>query len=516
MRWIYSKRGQWHWCMLCWWLCFIAVSAGYGEEMPSSCWMMCDSVSISGVKMDTLSSSTTMAKNDSVLVVKKHSWLAAAEIAGLNVGLLLFDRYILNGAYAHVTLKSIRRNLHLTKWFWDSDKMYTNLMEHPYHGMLYYNASRSNGMGFGVSSLYTVAGSLMWELTGEMELPSVNDFIATSLGGIAIGEASYRLSDLLLDDRTTGTSRMFRELGSALLNPMRGLTRLLTGEAWRCRIHRSSFIPKLFETDVVVGLKSMQVSGRSHNRTYGAFFDVGVRYGEVVVEESTVRPFDRFVLSMGLSALRGQHVLNHFSLRGRLYAKQLSWGGFDSELGLYQHFGYYSTDAVDDGEIPYKFSEAGSVGGAFVFTTGDAGNFRVEQELFVNGILLGGMMSDYRGNLIDRDYNIGSGFSLKSFTNFRVGRWLYSSIDMAYYRLFTWLDFSKIDTNRPSLEWSTQGNGSVAGLYVLSPRLDIRLKKDFCFHLSGSYYNRHTRYDHFPNCHSHTWELRLGMCYRIN
>lgn len=38
---------------------------------------------------------------------------------------------------------------------------------------------------------------------------------------------------------------------------------------------------------------------------------------------------------------------------------------------------------------------------------------RLEQRIFLSGILLGGTKSDYY-NVIDRDYNMGSGFSVKN------------------------------------------------------------------------------------------------------
>ncbi len=117
---------------------------------------------------------------------RRHPWRAAAEVAGINGGLLLFDRYVLDGAYSHVTLHTLRRNLRLNHWFWDSNLFYTNLVEHPYQGNMFYNAARSNGLNGLESSVLTLAGDLVWEVMGENELPSVNDAIATFAGGIAI------------------------------------------------------------------------------------------------------------------------------------------------------------------------------------------------------------------------------------------------------------------------------------------------------------------------------------------
>ncbi len=67
----------------------------------------------------------------------------------------------------------------------------------------------------------------------ENEYPSTNDIIATPIGGMAIGEVCYRISDLLIDDRQTGWRRFGHEAGVFLVSPMRGLTRILTGDAWK-------------------------------------------------------------------------------------------------------------------------------------------------------------------------------------------------------------------------------------------------------------------------------------------
>lgn len=111
----------------------------------------------------------------------------------------------------------------------------TNTFLHPYNGSLYFNAGRVNGFNFWQSELFAIAGSGMWELFMEREYPSTNDFIATPIGGAALGEIMYRSSDAVIDERTTGWERAGRELASFIISPMRGINRLVTGEMWRVR-----------------------------------------------------------------------------------------------------------------------------------------------------------------------------------------------------------------------------------------------------------------------------------------
>ena len=93
---------------------------------------------------------------------------------------------------------------------WDNDKFSTNLFAHPYHGNLYYNSARGNGLSFWQSAPYALGGSLMWEFMGEVEPPAINDILATTMGGICFGEISHRISHLLLNDRSR-VSAVFSE-----------------------------------------------------------------------------------------------------------------------------------------------------------------------------------------------------------------------------------------------------------------------------------------------------------------
>ena len=67
---------------------------------------------------------------------------------------------------------------------------------------------------------YTFIGSLTWEFLCENNYPSINDFISTSIGGIALGEITHRLSYLVLDDSKRGLERAGREILAGLISPM--------------------------------------------------------------------------------------------------------------------------------------------------------------------------------------------------------------------------------------------------------------------------------------------------------
>jgi hypothetical protein len=80
----------------------------------------------------------------------------------------------------------------------DNNTPVTNNVLHPLAGAAYYGLSRANGLGVGASASYTLASSAIWEWGLEWrEKVSINDMIATTVGGIAIGEFMTQLGAYL-------------------------------------------------------------------------------------------------------------------------------------------------------------------------------------------------------------------------------------------------------------------------------------------------------------------------------
>ncbi len=140
----------------------------------------------------------------------KRFWLAAAELGILEFLPWAQDRFVNDEDYAHISVESIRRNLD-TRFKFDNDKFTTNQIGHAIAGGLYFNAGRTNGYSFWESASFALAGSAFWEVFGETQGPSFNDLVNTTLGGMTLGEAAYRLSQVLIDDRSRGAARVARE-----------------------------------------------------------------------------------------------------------------------------------------------------------------------------------------------------------------------------------------------------------------------------------------------------------------
>ncbi|MFL6675897.1 MAG: DUF3943 domain-containing protein [Massilia sp.] len=147
---------------------------------------------------------------------------AALQILGFQFALNRFDNAFVGPEY-HVSLSSIGNNLH-SSWVEDRDPFQVNQLGHPYQGSVYFGLARSNGLNFWESLGYAFVGSAVWEIAGETTRPSRNDQITTSFGGAFLGEALYRMAQLVLE-QGYGLSPPWREGVAAALSPPLGFNR---------------------------------------------------------------------------------------------------------------------------------------------------------------------------------------------------------------------------------------------------------------------------------------------------
>ena len=466
------------------------------------------------------------ADSTMALPVKKRYWQAAAEVTGINVGVQLFDRYALNSDFAQTTLNSLKRNF-TDGMVWDNDFFITNLFAHPYHGNLYFNAARTNGLTFWESAPYALFGSAMWEFLGETEPPAINDIIATTCGGMAIGEMTHRLSHTILDDRDRGFPRFLREAVAAIVNPIQGLHRIFSGDAWRVRsdhyrYHDFNKLP--VDVSVSVGWRYLADDGALFRGIHAPFVNLTLMYGTPVDGEKHTTPYDFFDLETNAAFGGGQPMVNTLNIVGRLWSTPIiDKKDIAGEFGIYQHFNYYDAKPIEDGSelTPYRISEAAGFGPGFIFTLPQMGALsKLEQRIFVSGILLGGTKSDYF-NVIERDYNMGSGFSIKSKTQLDFGRFGRFLLNAKYFRIYTWKGYKQEDiengfVNVEDLHYlNVQGDRSNAALLVINPVLEMHLARQWSITLSGAYYSRRTYYKYYDTVHANTFETKLGLTCRL-
>jgi Domain of unknown function (DUF3943) len=422
-------------------------------------------------------------------VVKRRPVLAAAEILGTNTAIWIYDRYIRSGGGEgfKIGFQSWKQNI-LNGFEWDDNNFDTNQFAHPYHGSLYFNAARSNGYNFWESIPFTWAGSFTWEYFYETHHPALNDWVNTSMGGTTLGEALDRLATMVTDNTATGSGRTWKELGGMLIDPMRGFTRLVTGDFTRVYPNPKDRFPKAHTTTYVVGLRTVGDEELWNTDTTRVYMALAASYGDPFLGEYK-RPFDSMDFAMQLN-FDDASTLGVVSAKGILFATPLSESKTSQSLiGAYQHFDYFNNNAFVFGEQ--------SVSGSFLYRSRATKSFEMRTALHMNVVIMGAAKSDY-ANVSGRDYDFGPGLGYK--------------FNGVFYR-----------NGYPFLSLGTYGfwiyslNGTV-GSHLISgtnARLDLPLTDGMSFGVDYFLYLSDNRYQDFPDVTHRVPELRTSIAWHL-
>ena len=263
---------------------------------------------------------------------------ALAQVLGYNVITWSWNRFVTGKQTSRINFGTWGENL--SRGFaYDPDKFVTNQLSHPMAGGLYYTAARANGFDLWESSGFTALGSLTWEYFGETTRPSTNDLISTTLGGISAGETSYRLSELVFDDTSTGFARVLHELAGMAVSPGRALDRLFTGGAWRVGPNPEGRLPAWLDADASAGYLRVRSTRAATPETTSdrATLSFDVRYGDPF-EKDLDKPFSSFRLGAEL-ATRGPTFLSRVDSEGILFGRHLDSSGPERTIAMVT-FGY--------------------------------------------------------------------------------------------------------------------------------------------------------------------------------
>ncbi len=443
---------------------------------------------------------------------------AAGMVFTLNMGVWAFDRYVLKGDYAYIDIHTIKKNL--TGGFkWDNDNLGTNMFFHPYHGNLYYNAARSNGYNYWASGAFAFAGSAMWELFMENEAPSINDIFATPIGGMAIGEVTYRTSDLLIDDRTKGWNRFGRELGIFLIDPTRGLSRILSGDAWRRRATRGQqFGMPLLSIEISTGMRVLELRDDIFDKGAGFAMEVSLEYGDKFDHED-VKPYDFFSFRANINGHSAQPAISQVNVIGQLWGTSFQLKKHYLGIGIYQYFDFYDSDTISteqSNKAPYKFGAPASFGIGFYHRNNTWKRWTFDSYGHINAILMGASLSDHY--LVDnRNYNLGNGFGWKCGINVCYQDKLSLSLLLEGFRLYTHKGYPENCDISMAMDkdLNAQGDASNATFNISSLIMQIKLFKQVYLTMSSSAYQRTTRYKYFPQAYSFTGEGKFMLTYKF-
>jgi hypothetical protein len=359
----------------------------------------------------SLAQGETASATPETLMVHKHFGRAAAEVVGINALVWAYDRYIRpfpedekQGEGFRISFNSWWENIK-NGFEWDDNNFSTNQFAHPYHGSLYFNAARANGYDFWESMPFSFMGSIIWEYFGETHNPSINDWVATSVGGIAVGEALWRFSSVILDNEKSGSGRGWREVGALAVNPMRGVNRIFTGEFKKVHANPPDRLPNFFGSEIEVGLRTVGQDRIWDADTTRVYINFDFRYGDPFRGDIN-KPFDSFDFGLQIN-FADESVIGRGQAKGLLAGTTISESENSQHiLAAYHHYDYVNNRA-------YQFGGQ-SIGASLLsrFPSRRENGLELRTRLHLNGMILGATKSDYL-SLSGREYDYGPGLGFK-------------------------------------------------------------------------------------------------------
>jgi Domain of unknown function (DUF3943) len=416
-----------------------------------------------------------LLKDDSAYNKKYSLCIPFVEGVGDNAALSLVDSKILNYGWAQVGMTSWKRNLSAGPpwgpgWVWDQTRFGNDFLGHPIFGNFYYNDARANGYNFWASAPFALIGSYEWKIFGENIPPEKNSLIATTVDGILLGEILYRISSNILDDRTYGTERTFREILAAIVDPMRGFNRLIQGKTSRHtnkEIYQKEPINITFyggihkindHTNAILSGPTSEILNIQFD--YGNPFEVRYR-----------APFDFFKLRIESDIGVGRKIIDNITGYGILSGKNVQAGKLSLLEGILLYYDYWdkpifelSTIAIGGG----VFSKLPLGKTSFLYTN-----------VHLGIVPFAGASSEPISDTSQyRDFNFGYGGEAKLETSLIMGN--IATVGVNYY-YFIIHSINSVGVDEPGI--ASLGTNFMG---ILEPRITFRIYKNL--NIGGEYY----------------------------
>jgi hypothetical protein len=282
-------------------------------------------------------------------------WKPAVQIVIQEALLNLVDHYVMHFDWATVGFKSWNKTVFHSGfpwnngWEWDNARFGNDFLLHPYTGASYFNAARSSGYNYWESSLFVFGGSYLWKLFGEnggaQYKPAKNSLVATTLGGMVMGEGLYRLGSDVIDTRSTGLERVSREFLAFIISPGRSFSRFLSGKLFD---HTTEDVYQTEPLNITFAPGYHRVNdGTSLEQGSNSFnLNINLDYGNPF-EKISRKPFDYYRVGADLDFGVGRKIADNITGYGILYGSNIQNGGVESLAGLFQHMDYFDNKTFE-------------------------------------------------------------------------------------------------------------------------------------------------------------------------
>jgi hypothetical protein len=342
---------------------------------------------------------------------RRSNVLPVIETAGFLTLLSAYDRV----AYANdvqdgkkvysATLSSTWDHLRQQTWVHDQDPFNVNQFEHPYQGATMYGLARSSGHRFWTSLIHANVGSFIWKMAGETDPPSINDMITTGQAGSLLGEALYRMSDLVLRDARGAKPHRLHETLAGLMSPPSAVNRRAFGERFRSQLSDTAPVTSWqVRLGATAGALSHDYSAPGSLLRRDATAEFWMSYGlPGLPGYDYARPLDYFDFQMSFLSTASNPVEN-VMIRGLLIGRQTAQLARSRGIwGLYGSYDYIS---------PYLFRVSSTA-----LSLGTTRQYWIASGLALQGSVLGGVGYGAAGstttipstptNAAIRDYHFG-------------------------------------------------------------------------------------------------------------
>ena len=413
---------------------------------------------------------------------------AVIEILSLDLLVWSFDRFIRSGDTSGFEIGPDSWWENIQHGFeFDDNHFNTNQLSHPYQGSMNFNAARSNGFGYWGSMPFSFLGSLSWEYFMEANPPAINDWLNTSLGGAGLGESLYRLSSLILDNTDTGTSRTFREIGAFVVNPMRGVNRLIDGRTKHYTQNPEDWRPNHLGIEMLSGAATTSDNVVSGSDSTQVFLEFDFRYGNPF-EGAYKKPYQTFRMEMQLN-IGNSGGLVRAQTAGILFGIPLG----DSESPRSMFAGWQRYDYISSPN--YEFGGQSFDAGYHIRWGSEQSRLTLSAEL--GWLVLGAVRTDYP-EFTGREYDYGMGVR--------------SGLEADYQWRGRPVAFVRHGT---IWNWVFNGNSAMHQVSLTRARLNLPVLQFLGLGAEFLYYHRFSDYSDYINVTTDSTEYRFFLNWKL-
>ena len=427
-----------------------------------------------------------LLNDDPLYNPRKPVFITAVRVLSTDVFNWAVARYVYKFDWAKVS-PSDWKNSFKKGPEWDSDGFGINFIGHPHTGSFYFNVARTNGYSFWQSLPFAIQGSLTWEYFGENTRPSYNDLINTPISGMFLGEIFYRLSSNVLDDRTRGAQRVFREILAGIINPTRALNRLTQGKMFRVT-NKEVYQKEPLNITLSGGFHVVNDKVGSDNKfgtgSSNAMLNVQLDYGDPF-ETVRRKPFDLFRLRVELSYGSDRNLLDHVNGYGLLAGKSIKRERLLA--GIFQHYDYWRNSIFQVASLGF--------GGGLIARIPVAKHSNIYSAVHVAIVPLAGNNTEFGPDTSEfRKYNFGGGMQAKLEETFNLNKWATLGLTGFYYFIHTYNGLP--------------GNSLVG---ILKPSITVKLFKNLSIGMEHHIYRNDRFLNNKPDLHITRTEQKLFL-----